>query len=265
MNAPLRVMPVLVMVIGLTVGCDDDGGSGASETSPPTTATETLQVLVTNDDGVDAPGLDVLVNALVELPDVEVTVVAPATEQSVSSDATTPAPTHEPSQTASGVEATAVDGEPADAVLLALDELGVEPDVVIAGANSVQNLGLGIELSGTVGAARTAARAGVPAVAVSQGRADEPDYEVSVGFAVEWLVEHRAELLDGSAPAVVVAFNAPTCPIGEVRGLVEVPVDVAGVSGGILDTPDCTSTLVDPVDDVQAFLNGYATRTIVAD
>ena len=125
-----------------------------------------------------------------------------------------------------------MNGKPADAVLVALDDLGLEPDVVISGDNSVQNIGPGVELSGTVGAARTAARRGIPAVAVSQGFADQPDYEASVALVVDWLEKNRAALADGSAAVEVVNFNAPTCSTGEVRGLVEVPVDTAGKSGG---------------------------------
>ena len=52
---------------------------------------------------------------------------------------------------------------------MALQELGLEPDVVVSGVNAGQNIGTLIDLSGTVGAAATAARQGVPAVAVSQG------------------------------------------------------------------------------------------------
>ena len=269
----MRAVLLLVLVLGLVLaGCSggngshderSGGGGGTSAVEPSATAGGPLQILVTNDDGVGAPGIDVLVNALRDLPDVEVAVVAPAKNQSGSSDVTTPHPTHEPAKTASGVKATAVDGKPADAVLVALDDLGLEPDVVISGDNSVQNIGPGVELSGTVGAARTAARRGIPAVAVSQGFADQPDYEASVALVVDWLKKNRAALADGSAAVEVVNFNAPTCSTGEVRGLVEVPVDTAGKSGGMLDAPNCTSSLAHPTSDIEAFLNGFATMSVV--
>jgi hypothetical protein len=70
-------------------------------------------------------------------------------------------------------------------------------------------------------------------------------------------------LADGSAAVEVVNFNAPTCSPGEVRGLVEVPVDTAGKSGGMLDTPNCTSSLAHPTSDIEAFLNGFATMSVV--
>ena len=137
----------------------------------------TLDILVTNDDGYAAPGIDALVERLRALPGVKLTVVAPATNQSGTSDRTTPGPvsalTATEVTTASGYAATAVAGFPADSVNYALDVLKLSPDLVVSGSNAGQNLGVVAPISGTVGAARTAVRRGVPGVAVSQeiGRA----------------------------------------------------------------------------------------------
>ena len=91
---------------------------------------EPLTILVTTDDGIGAPGIDSLVTTLSTLDDVELIIVAPAENQSGSSDTTTDgAVTSAPGTTASGVEGTAVAGTPADAVIVALDELGIEPDL----------------------------------------------------------------------------------------------------------------------------------------
>lgn len=240
---------------------------------PPTTTTTVaeqggIQILVTNDDGVEAPGIDVLVNALLEIERVGVTVVAPAENQSGSSDSTTDGPVaNRPATTASGVEATAVEGFPADAVVVALDELGVEPDLVVSGVNEGQNIGPFVELSGTVGAARTAARRGIPAVAASAGlpaEGQEAAFEETADLVVEWLVERIDELAVGDLAAGVTSFNAPTCAPGtEIRGLVEVPVAAAFPADVNPFDVDCSSTVENPADDYLALSNGFAAVTDV--
>lgn len=236
----------------------DDSISDSSDTSAP----EPLRILVTDDDGVGAPAIDEMVNQLSELENVEITVVAPATNQSGQSDnVTTPAPSAQPATTLSGVSATAVDGHPADAVNHAIDVMGLNPHVVVSGTNQGQNIGPLVALSGTVGAARQAVRKGFPAVAASQGAGDPPAFAVSVKYAVEWVKANREALIAGTADATkVVSFNAPTCATGSVRGLVEVPVafDAEGRSVG---TSNCESTLTNPKDDIDAFINGYATQS----
>ena len=104
------------------------------DTTAAPTSTEApltpMTILVTNDDGVAAPGIDALVTALSALPDVEVVVVAPASNQSGSSDSTTPGGvTAQDATTISGHPAVAVNGFPADAVNYALDELGLQQKV----------------------------------------------------------------------------------------------------------------------------------------
>ena len=225
----------------------------------PERAPATLRVLVTNDDGVASTGIDVLVEALRELPRVKITVVAPAENQSGKGDTTTPSvPPATETATASGYPATAVPGTPADSVLYGLDEVVTKPPhVVVSGINEGQNLGPALEISGTVGAARTAARQGVPALAVSQGLADEPDYPEGAELAIDWVKEHRKRLVRGSVGTDEIAnLNVPTCATGEVRGVVEVP---PLLTGELLPPSNCESTLEDPPDDVIAFSNGFAT------
>ncbi len=102
-----------------------------------------------------APGIDALVNALIAEPDVTVTVVAPAENQSGSGGNTTPGTlAASNATTASGYAATAVQGFPADAVIYGLTTVLKErPDVVITGTNAGQNIGPAIDVSGTIGAA----------------------------------------------------------------------------------------------------------------
>ena len=86
------------------------------------------------------------------------------------------------SKTRSGHPAVALAGFPSDTVLYA-DRAGVlaNADVVVSGVNWGENLGTVIEHSGTIGAARTAARLGLPALAVSQGAGDPPDFAAGAG------------------------------------------------------------------------------------
>jgi 5'-nucleotidase len=182
-------------------GDDDSGGEEAADDgTTTTTSTEPLQIVVTNDDGVEGEGIDVLAQELQALPDVEVTVVAPAGDETGTGDQSTEGDVqYTESELISGFPATAVDGFPADSVNVAIQELGLDPDVVVSGSNAGQNIGPLIELSGTVGAAATAARQGVPAVAISQGLGEPIDYPSGVEAAVTWVEDHRDDYLTGEA------------------------------------------------------------------
>jgi 5'-nucleotidase len=243
-------------------GGDDDNGSDASSTSA-STAPETapLSILVTNDDGYAAEGIDTVVEALRELPDVTVTVVAPSENRSGSGGQTTAgALTATEEETASGYPATAVQGFPADSVAYGLAEvLDEAPDLVVSGINQGQNLGPIAAVSGTVGAAEAAASRGIPALAASQGLGEPPDFESAAELVVDWVEARRDVLADGTAEQVVVNLNVPTCPSGSLRGVKQVPLATEG--SGIGTPPDCASTVTDVPDDVSAFLNGFASVT----
>src|SRR5262249_13068768 len=141
------------------------------------------------DDGVAAPGIDALVKALTAEPATQVTVVAPAANQTGSGGKTSPGPlTATQTTTASGYPATAVDGYPADAVDYGLSTvLKDTPDLVISGINAGQNLGPVLDISGTVGAARAGAQRGVHALAVSAGFGDPVDFDTAVSATITWL------------------------------------------------------------------------------
>jgi 5'-nucleotidase len=253
------------LVLGAS-GCGDDDGGGAPQSGERETtttvddaATEPVAVLVTNDDGVGAEGIDTLVDALTAIEGVEVTVVAPADEQSGQGGNETDGPLHSnEATTAGGYEAVAVDGFPADTVRVAIDEMGLEPDLVVSGINEGQNLGPIVDVSGTVGAARAAARRGVPALAVSQGLGDEPDFDAGAELAVGWVTENLDALRAGEVgSATVFSLNVPTCDNGEHRGQVEVAVATSG--DDVLSPSDCASTDEGQTDDVSAFVAGFAT------
>jgi 5'-nucleotidase len=246
-------------------------GAGAAATAaggPGTTAAaRPLRILVSNDDGVGAPGIDALVEALRKEPDVQVIVVAPAQNQSGTGGNTTPGTVAVSDATAaSGYPAKSVAGFPADAVDWALNGgIAEKPDLVITGNNAGQNLGPVVDLSGTVGAARAGARAGIPAIAVSQGIGNPIDFASGVGFVIDWLRANRSSLGTGSTtpPPGVLNFNAPSCPPGTpVRGLKQVPAatDASAGDGG---TVNCASTVTDVKTDVEAYNNGFASQSVI--
>jgi 5'-nucleotidase len=286
MNGVVLALVLPLSLVALACGSDDDADSVATITTsvpadttttasvadtvadtvpsteaPATTEVEIepLQILVTNDDGIGAPGIDALVAALAALPDVELTIVAPAENQSgTSMNLTGGELVAVDAATASGVEATAVEGFPADSVRWALENLDVDFDLVVSGSNSGQNIGDFSTLSGTVGAARYGAQQGVPGLAVSQGLVAEGDivFDDSVETAIAWITENRGEYESGTV--TLTSINAPTCP-GGARGVVEVPL--GAFEGRDPFVVDCASTLDAPVDDVEALVNGFTAIT----
>jgi 5'-nucleotidase len=245
----------------------ESAATASTTTAPaaPTTVAEPLRVLVTNDDGVAAPGIDALVEGLRALPDTSVTVVAPATNQSGKGSAvTTGTLTARDAKTKSGFTAKAVVGTPADTIVWAIDDHGISqrPHVVLSGINQGQNLGTLVDVSGTVGAARAAAQRGIPALAASQGLGDSPDYPSGVRAALTWLAAHRAELLArdtaSKAPATVTNLNIPTCPSGRPRAAVVVPT---ANNADAFGTVNCVAPYAAPKTDIDAFEHGYVAQT----
>lgn len=141
-----------------------------------TWAVTAMRILLSNDDGVFAPGLAALREAVDDLG--EVTVVAPASGQSATGHAIT---LTEPLTVrrvqlagANGWPARSVDGRPADCVRLAIKKLLDEPpDLVLSGINAGWNVGVNVFYSGTVAAAAEAAMLGIPAVALSAASSTE--------------------------------------------------------------------------------------------
>jgi 5'-nucleotidase len=260
-----RIRPALagasVLLVAIAA-CSSDSSAPTEPTTKPAAPAAPLRILVTNDDGYAAPGIDAVAEALAALPNTRVTVVAPATNQSGTGGKTTEGvvrATSDKRRTASGRPATAVIGYPADAVNFALDTVGVKPDVVVSGINEGQNLGAVAEISGTVGAAKRAATRGIPAIAVSQGLGDPMQYARAAALTVDWIRAHDAQLRDGRAAVGVVNLNVPTCTTGELRGVKQVPL--APTADGALAPADCASTVTTVATDIEAFHNGFAAVT----
>ena len=203
-------------VLGVTLS-----GAGAATKKAPR-----LEILVSNDDGVTAEGIAVLTDELRKLPRVNVTVSAPATNQTGAGGKTTVGTVSaSPAFTSTGYAATAVQGYPADSVNYAIDNvLKKTPNVIVSGVNIGQNLGTITDASGTVGAARAAAQRGIPALAVS-ANLRTPDYATAAKLAAEWVQDHRAELgKKPKTPVLLESLNVPTCPGGAIRGIAKTTV-----------------------------------------
>lgn len=161
-------------------------------------------ILVTNDDGIHAPGLRALASAMRELG--TVTIVAPSHERSASAQSLT---LRQPIYCDQIAEREySVEGTPADAMILAFHTLLSEkPDVVVSGINPGANVGENIYYSGTVGAAMEAAVNGVPAIAVSIAYRGLPlDFAPAAQFTKDFL---PIILQDGLPPGVMLNVNIP--------------------------------------------------------
>ncbi len=168
-------------------------------------------ILVTNDDGVHAPGLAALASALEELGDVYV--VAPDREQSAVGHALT---LHRPLRvTILGERRFSVNGTPSDCVNLAvLGLLPERPVLVAAGINHGSNLGDDVTYSGTVSAAMEGTLLGVPSMAVSQ--VDPETAGLEGAQAVAKLVASRV-LVEGLPSKTLLNINVPAGPLAGIR------------------------------------------------
>lgn len=282
---PALGLACLVLALAACSGGSDDGS--ASNSTPVATAPSTtwraptvaiepcttgdtgpLRVVVVNDDGMQGPGIDVLIDNLERhVLDLEVTALAPSTDQSGSADTTTPGPVqYGRSLTSRNNEAQSVDGTPADAVLVALDDMALRPHLVVAGINPGHTFGALATGSGTVGAARTAARRGVPALAVSAGPTfNERRYDEAADVASRWIFDHCQALISGEFQTdTVTSLDVPPCmredlgPVMEVPRATEVPVMT---EGGDIFASTCDQADPAPVDDVSAVRAGYPALT----
>lgn len=265
--AGLLLAGLLVAGCGSSATSNGDAGSAAGSSNGATATTaapKTLTIMVTNDDGVGADGIDTVVEGLRALPNTEVIVVAPLENQSGTGSKTTPGTlVVTDAATKSGYKAKAVAGFPADTVIWAVDQKGLDirPDLVVSGINLGANLGPLTEISGTVGAARAAASRGIPALAASQGAADPTDFPAGVKQVIAWVTANRDQVLatpPGSTGLVVANLNVPSCNPGSVRGQVNVPTATTADGLVLTGATDCASTATNPTDDVVAFNEGFA-------
>ena len=187
----------------------------------PALAGEPIHVLVSNDDGIDSPGLEAIVAEIAADPAYRVTLVAPAQQQSVSGHGLITRSEIEVVEHAeiAGCTAWSVDATPATVARVALTALLVDdfPDLVVSGINRGENDGLGAWTSGTVAVAREGAYADIPAVAVSlqlDWSDPQPDFGGAARFAKPVIDAVRD---NGLPPGVYLNLNVPI-DTGAIRG-----------------------------------------------
>ena len=171
-----------------------------------------MRILITNDDGINAPGLATLTAIATEIagPEGEVWTVAPAFEQSGVGHCISY--THPMINAKLGERRYAVEGSPADCVLAGVYDVldGAKPDLVLSGVNRGNNAAENVLYSGTIGAAMEAALHGIPAIALSQymghgqPRPDDPFEAAAVhGAAVVRALLDKAHVGSGRLPPVL--------------------------------------------------------------
>lgn len=174
-----------------------------------------MKILLSNDDGYQAPGIVALYRALQQVADVEV--VAPEHNNSAKSNALTlnaPLYVHE---AANGFRY--VNGTPADCVHIALTGLlGYRPDLVVSGVNNGANMGDDTIYSGTVGAAMEGYLFGIPALAFSQVDKGWGELEAAAQKAADMVRQMLALKLVGQTPWLL-NVNIPNLPLHALRGI----------------------------------------------
>ena len=183
-----------------------------------------MKVLLTNDDGIQATGLNTLRRALLQVPGVELAVIAPDSNRSATARSIT---TRHPLwvdeiEFADGTTGYATDGTPVDCVrFAALGLVEFEPELIVSGINHGSNLGDDITYSGTVAAALEGIVLGVPAIAVSQqSNMRELDFRLGREFCFDQAAAFVARIVEEleSVPMPEGTLLNINCPAGEVNG-----------------------------------------------
>jgi 5'-nucleotidase len=205
------------------------GPAPQNEDAPP------LRILVTNDDGIESPGVSALVTEFAKFADVWVS--APdgnRSGSSASSDGFGRPLTLVEHEIEGAQRACAIGGKPVDAAQFGIFSMGPAAkdspkrfDLVVSGINHGANVGELAHYSGTVGAAVAAAHSGIPAIAVSQERSLE-----DFGFTARFTARFARELL-GRSPrgGVIYSINVPAGSADEIRGVA--PAFMGGAVFGI--------------------------------
>lgn len=178
-----------------------------------------MRILITNDDGIDSPGIAALVDAL--LADNTLMVVAPSGNRSGVSHAITSEEAITMERREMKVPAYACSGTPADCVFLGATELAAQPQLVVSGINHGPNLGDDVNYSGTVAGAVEACLLGVPALAVSLACDHEQPQSRRYWESAAAIVRRCIERGFGSFEDVrhYWNLNVPNVPLHEIRGI----------------------------------------------
>jgi 5'-nucleotidase len=176
-----------------------------------------MKVLLTNDDGIHAPGLMALYQEL--HPDFEVEIVAPDSEMSAVGHAITlTSPLRVQAVHKNGTFfGYGVKGTPADCVKIAVQELlESPPDIILSGINPGANVGVNVLYSGTVSAATEGAFLGIKAAAISLDARRDPDFRFAARFSREII---RYVMAHGLRERTALNVNIPALPVEEILGV----------------------------------------------
>ncbi|MGB8701613.1 MAG: 5'/3'-nucleotidase SurE, partial [Thermosynechococcaceae cyanobacterium] len=238
-----------------------------------------MKLLVGNDDGIFAPGIQTLANTLATAGH-EVVVVCPDRERSATGHGLT---IHKPLRAEPvhgifhpNVEAWACSGTPADCIKLALEALlEGAPDLVLSGINQGSNLGTDVLYSGTVSAAMEGAIAGIVSIAVSLTSFTHPDFQPAADFTLTLVQQLATHPL---SDPLLLNVNVPACHdldlgktimtrqgVRRYHNIFEQRIDPRGktyywLAGEVLedlDTPLAHPRDPDLMTDVQALRQGY--------
>jgi 5'-nucleotidase len=176
-----------------------------------------MHILLTNDDGIFAPGLAAIYKKLIRLG--KVSVVAPAEGKSGASHSITLEPLMCDKVDLTGKFAGySVSGSPADCVKLGIMELTAEPiDLVVSGMNHGANVGVNVYYSGTVAAAMEAAFFSIPSVALSVAYEEDTDFDAAAEYGLG-VIEKLLPLGPGSVININVPMLSKGKPTYELKG-----------------------------------------------
>jgi 5'-nucleotidase len=201
-----------------------------------------MRILISNDDGVHAPGLRILERELRKLG--EVWVVAPLEEKSTTGHSLT---LHKPLRLVEmGDRFYGVNGSPADCVYLGIRQvIGKQPDLVVSGINRGANLGQDVYYSGTVSAAREACMMGISSMAVSLSvdfkkmrSEDSLHYATAARLCAQVLRSLKLGRGGELPPHTLLNLNVPDVPLARVRGVKLARQGFRFYSGSILKRKD---------------------------
>lgn len=234
-----------------------------------------MRIFVTNDDGIDSPGLHALARAL-HTSGHEVVIVAPARDYSGYGAAI--GPLHVTNQVAyeireveavTGVEAYAVDGPPGlCAFSAALEGFGPKPDLLVSGINAGANMGRAVLFSGTVGAALTAVQFGIPAMAISLGSHGDGDKHWDTAAVCAASLVHAAHANGANG---VLNVNVPNVRPYALRGMRPAKLALHGTVQIRMDAVEPGTLELgwerseqEPDTDVALLIEGWVTLSLVA-
>lgn len=181
-----------------------------------------MKILLVNDDGIFAAGINTLARTLLKYGH-DITVVAPRFEMSsVGHHLSMRTPLKMEEIQNYGAKAYAIDGTPVDCVKFAAHYLKIDAEIVISGINKGANVGSDVVYSGTVSAAVEANILGMPSIAVSSVSYDENDYE----NCAEFIAQNLDKLYEAAKPDRVINVNLPDSNKTQIKG---VKVAVQGI------------------------------------